>query len=191
MSNLLDALDMAEMVPVRFKRATATLNDIARARLYDCSSSSGSEHSVADGAVELGDLVLSYLESECEEDTDCGGLREDDIQIGSDDDEDDDKIEDIESKKKKKKNKKDINGAWSDPDQGEMETLRSLLHGDKEAKAIRRTVEAAIRARAVPGIGKDGRGLMSELRRRGLDAGTIITYTTTIILIYPQVVYAT
>lgn len=192
MSNLLHALDMAEMIPLRFKRATATLDHIARARLYDCSSTSGSEHSAANGSVELGDLVLSYLESECEEDVDCRGSRDDDdIQLGSDDgvdDDDDDKVEDTESKKKKK-NGKHINGTWSDPDQVQIETLRSLLHvGDKDAKAIQATVEAAIRA--VPSVGKDGRGLMSELRRRGLDAGTITTYTTTI-LIYPHVVYAT
>lgn len=193
MSSLVDTLDMSEMIirPVRFKRATATLDDDARARLYDCSSSSGSEHSAADGSLELGDLVLSYLESECEEDIDCGGLRDDDIQIfGSDNDDDDDEDVDDEvevtasrkkrTKKKKKKDQKGIiyNGAWADPEQEEIETLRSLLRGDKEAKAIGKTVEAVIRA--VPSIGKDGRGLMSELRLRGLDAGTI--------MIYPQLV---
>ncbi|XP_058070795.1 uncharacterized protein LOC131219584 [Magnolia sinica] len=132
-------------IPVRFKRVTAPLDDLARARLCE---SSGSEHS-PDNSPELADLVDSFMERE-------GGGEEGELWEAEEN-----KISGSEA------------SACSDSDTREM--LEGLLEvgvsdGDRVRRRIRAETEAAWRSIGTVSEGFK-RKLMGLLREKGLDAG--------------------
>ncbi|KAE9594735.1 hypothetical protein Lalb_Chr18g0056911 [Lupinus albus] len=149
---------MMTRVPVRYNRVAEAFDaDVARVRLC---VSSGSEHS-PENSTDLSDLVKSFMEKNNEEGERKSNIHNEDHKKGGGGGDDDEEVEKSECSDSEKKEMLEGLFSGSDDDEGER----------KVKEKIRREVEVACGIVGDFSITGFKRGLMTQLRDKGFDAG--------------------